>query len=56
MKRVLELVGFSESGSSDVKGSLVFFQIVSSRVADNGPSSGLLHASLIKVGLKKIFH
>ncbi len=55
MKRVLELVGFSESGSADVKGSLVFFRIVSSSVADSRPS-GLLHASLIKLGLKKGLH
>ena len=56
MKRVLELGGFSESGSADVKGSLVYFRIVSSSVADSGPSSGLLHASLIKLGLKEVFH
>jgi len=55
MKRVLERVGFSESGSADVKGSLVFFRIVSSSVADSRPS-GLLHASLIKFGLKKGVH
>jgi hypothetical protein len=56
MKRVLERVGFSESGSADAKGSQVLFRIVSSSVADSGPSSGLLHAKLIKLGLKKVFH
>lgn len=56
MKRVLELGDSSESGSADVKGSLVYFRIVSSSVADSGPSSGLLHASLIKLGLKEVFY